>query len=420
MLNIKFLNNLEMKRIEKSIYILIMMCLISTVAFSNSFVRLDSLALAKTKRMIANGAASIETVSAYKKLLRTADKLLQIKNPTVINKTINPPTGNKHDYLSISRYWWPDIEKKDGLPWVRIDGKTNPDTQTDAVDRQRLGLMGKSVWKLSLAYYFTDNEKYSKKAIGMIDTWFINSETRMNPHLEFAQSVPGNPKRRTSGILDGRSIVMYVPDAIKILNISKHWSVNYQTETTKWLTDYLTWLTKSELGIKGSKQKNNHGSWYKFQVASLALYLDDTTLVKEMVTLAQLSLDSMLDSKGGQTHELARSRSYFYSCFNLQALTNIADIGDKVGMNMWEYESKDKKSLSLAIDYLTPIVNGEKWNHDTLKKIDFKGLIPIISKASKKVDSEEYMYLLSKILKLNAQKKQNDLLQEFWLFNSID
>ncbi|WP_400078735.1 alginate lyase family protein [Winogradskyella sp. R77965] len=400
---------------DKSTYIMIILCFVNTVGFSNSFVHLDSAALAKAKTMIFDGSASLETLTAYKKLIKKADKLLTNKNPSVIDKTILPPTGNKHDYLSISRYWWPDTKKKDGLPWVRFDGKTNPDTQTDAVDRKRLGFMGKSVRDLSLAYYFTNNEAYAQKAISMIDTWFINPETLMNPHLEFAQSVPGNPNKRRSGILDGRSIVMYVPDAIQLLSISKHWNTNYETKTTKWLSDYLTWLTQSDLGKKGSEQKNNHGSWYKYQVASLAYYLDNKPLVVKTVELAQQSLDDMLNDQGGQIHELERSRSFFYSCFNLQALVSIADLGDKVGIDMWQYKSENNKSLTLAINYLTPIINGEIWNHDTLKAIDLTDLIPILSKASQKRNSEDYRSLMSKILEETKQKKQNDKLLEFWL-----
>lgn len=97
-----------------------------------------------------------------------------------------------------------------------------------------------------------------------------------------------------------------------------------------------------------------------------------------MVISAQKSLDDMLDSEGGQTHELARSRSFFYSCFNLQTLVNIAVLGNKVGENMWHYTSENNKSLALAIDYLTPVVNCKKWNHKTLKSIDISELIPII------------------------------------------
>jgi hypothetical protein len=31
----------------------------------------------------------------------------------VVNKTILPPTGNIHDYYSLSPYWWPDCSKVD-------------------------------------------------------------------------------------------------------------------------------------------------------------------------------------------------------------------------------------------------------------------------------------------------------------------
>ena len=159
---------------KKIFYIILLVCVFNTKATTNPFILLDSNSLAKSKELIKNGTASKQTLVAYKKLIQNADKLLKIKNPTVIDKTILPPTGNKHDYLSLSRYWWPNPKTADGLPWVRRDGNTNPETQTDAIDRKRLGFMGASVWKLSLAYYFTNNEKYAQKAVSMIETWFLN------------------------------------------------------------------------------------------------------------------------------------------------------------------------------------------------------------------------------------------------------
>lgn len=403
-------------KVKKIIFLLFLVHILNSKASSKPFIGLDSINLAITKERILNATASKNTLIAYKKLISDANNLLLIQNPTVINKSIHPPSGNKQDYLSISRYWWPNGGTKNGMPWIRKDGITNPETQTDAVDRKRLGLMTKGVWKLSLAYYFTNNEKYANKAISMIEAWFVDPKTLMNPHLEFAQSVPGNPDKRPTGILDGRSLVMNIPDAINLLNTSKHWNITYQTKTTKWFSDYLNWLTTSDLGVKGAKQKNNHGSWYKYQVASLAYYLGDTVLVKKMLLLAEKSLDEMLDNNGGQIHELARSRSFFYSCFNLQALTNIAVIGDKIGVDFWGFESIDKKSLSLAINYLIPIVEGEKWTHNTLKPIDVSGLIPIISKMAIKYNSEKYKLLLSKII---TQSNTTKNIEEFYLLNNI-
>ncbi|WP_206285880.1 alginate lyase family protein [Yeosuana marina] len=409
-------NVLFMIKIEKTLFLILLMCFFNTNANTNPFIRLDSTSLATSKKMIQNGTASKQTFTAYQKLIKSANNLLKSKNPTVMDKTMLPPTGNKHDYMSISRYWWPNPQKENGLPWVRIDGKTNPETQTDTVDRKRLGFMGKGVWTLSLAYYFTNDEKYANKAISMIETWFLNPDTLMNPNLEYAQSVPGNPNKRPTGILDGRSIVMFIPDAINLLSVSNNWKDNHKAKMTQWFTDYLNWLTESDLGIKGSLQKNNHGSWYKFQVASLALYLGNKPLARNMVELAEKSLDEMLNNEGGQIHELARSRSFFYSCFNLQALISIAVLGDKVGIDMWQYESENKKSLSLAIQYLTPVVKGKEWNHSTLKPIDLSYLLPIIWQISKKHNSQEYKKLLGKIIE---ESPQNDNMLEFWLLNTI-
>jgi hypothetical protein len=380
--------------------------LISAKGFSVSNTQLDTIVLAHVKQKLHNGTASEHTISAYKALLSTADKLLLIKNPTVMDKTIVPPTGNKHDYLSISRYWWPNPEVPNGLPWIRKDGETNPDTQTDAVDRKRLGTMTSSVKSLSLAYYFSDDERYAEKAAGMLKTWFLDEATHMNPHLKFAQSVPGNSKGRSSGILDGKSIAAVVPDALVILSKSKHWNDNDTLKINTWLSDYLTWLTESDLGKTENNQNNNHASWYKYQVAALAIYLGNLSLAKEMVELSQQSLETQLDFDGKQTHEIARTRSFFYSCYNLDALTHIAMIGDKVGMDMWQYKTKDQKSLMLAIKYLAPVINGEAWPYTDIHGIDLSDLVAALARMSSYAPSSDISSLLSKTITILVEKEQ--------------
>jgi hypothetical protein len=53
------------------------------------------------------------------------------------------------------------------------------------------------------------------------------------------------------------------------------------------------------LGKKGSELENNHGSWYRFQVAGLALFLGDESLVRKVVEKVQESLEHQLDVDGG-------------------------------------------------------------------------------------------------------------------------
>jgi hypothetical protein len=397
---------------------------LSSKEFSISKIQLDSIVLAKVKHKLLDGSASQRTQNAYKALITTATKLLSLNNPTVMDKTIVPPSGNKHDYLSISRYWWPNPEVSNGLPWIRIDGETNPDTQTDAVDRKRLGTMTRGVKSLSLAYYFSEDECYAKKAVDMLKTWFLDDATRMNPHLEYAQSVPGYSKGRSSGVIDGQSIAAVVPDAVVILSNSVHWTQKDTKRINQWLTDYVTWLTESNFGKKENNQNNNHASWYKYQVASLALYLGNDTLAKEMVALAQESLENQLDATGQQTHEIARTRSFFYSCYNLNALTSIAMVGDKLGMDMWHYKTKDHKSLTLAINYLAPVIKGEVWPYTDIHGTDVTDLLTALARMSLYAASNEMSSLLFKTIAILVEKEQttgkkNEDLQALSLTSSL-
>ncbi len=386
---------------------------------AQKLIQLDKDEIAKVKKKLKDGSASQETQKAYRSLISTADRLLEIDNPTVINKTINPPTNDKHDYLSISRYWWPNPNTEDGKPWIRKDGETNPDTQEDAVDRKRLGKMCKAVRDLSRAYYFSESEYYAKKGASMIRTWFLDTETRMNPNLEFGQSVPGIDKGRRSGILDGRMIPSYVLDAITLFSGSQHWTKKDNDAMNLWLNEYLVWLTQSDLGKKGAKQENNHGSWYIFQVTALAWYTDQKPLITKMVELIKENFDHQFDDKGRQLHELKRTRSFFYSCFNLDALTQAMAIADKAGIDIWQYTSEGGKSLKLAIDYLVPVTKGVQWEHPT-KGVDVSYLVPILERVSSKIRDKEYKKIVKSVLteiqgNEKPTKNERTLFKEFSL-----
>lgn len=388
------------------------------------FILYDSVQLDEVKRNLKSGSTSACAQSAYQMLLSQADNLLEIENPTVVDKTIDPPSRDKHDYLSISRYWWPDPEKENGLPWIRKDGLTNPDTQTDAVDRNRLGLMTTGVKYLSLAYYFTEDEQYAQKAISMLNTWFLEVETRMNPHLEYSQSVPGNPKGRRSGILDGRLIALTIPDAITILRRSSHWTPLLENGMKEWFTNYLDWLTESDLGREGAKQVNNHGSWYRLHVAVVSLFVGQQSIAEKMIYQARESLEYQLEDDGRQLHEIERTRSFFYSCFNLEPLIMLAQIGDRLGIDLWRYKSTSGKSLPLALDYLTQVIDGNEWPHPSKEDNKIMHLIPILHDFHAYFKDENYERLLEKaMIQLSAQdvsvSEKSDLF-EHCLLDGID
>ena len=403
-----------------------LLCVFSVVNFTvmaqKPLIQYDLGKLTELKMSLIEKTASVETQKEYRSLLKKADKTLLKENPTVINKTIQTPSKSKNDYLSISRYWWPKKGNK-RAPWVRKDGKTNPDTQTDAVDRKRLSRMIRYVETLSLAYFFSGKEEYAQKGISVLNTWFIESKTKMNPHLQYSQSVPGNPKSRRSGILDGRGIPLKVLDAITLLSKSKYWTEEEKLGINKWLIEYTIWLVYSKTGIAGSKQENNHGSWYNTQMAALGYYTGDIAIVKNAVEKTKNLLIHQLNTDGSQSHELKRTRSYFYSCFNLDAITRTAIIAEKAGVPFWNFKTDEGKGIAKAIEFLIPAANGEKWNYKTTSKgLEEVHLVPILKRVSGKLDSANfdstYKVLVEKIIsKSSKSSKEKKVLKDMNFLN---
>ncbi|TVP98201.1 MAG: glycosyl hydrolase family 88, partial [Balneolaceae bacterium] len=97
----------------------------------------------------------------------------------VTDKTQLPPSGDNHDYMSIARYLWPDASGAYTIN--RGDGITNPEIYN--YDRPRLADISSAIYTLSLAWYFSNNEEYARKASELIHGWFLDETTRMNPNM---------------------------------------------------------------------------------------------------------------------------------------------------------------------------------------------------------------------------------------------
>src|ERR1039458_4379832 len=78
-------------------------------------------------------------------LVQQADRELKTGPLSVMHKKLTPSSGDKHDYMSVGPYWWPDPSKPDGLPYIRRDGVINPDRNNAATDSEELHKMFGSV-----------------------------------------------------------------------------------------------------------------------------------------------------------------------------------------------------------------------------------------------------------------------------------
>nr|WP_240629319.1 alginate lyase family protein [Pantoea rodasii] len=383
-------------------------------------------AMQQTRAALESHQAAPQTVQAWQQLKQAADRALKQPNPSVIQKGILPPSGSRHDYLSLSAYWWPDPEKADGLPWVRRDGEVNPASKNNQSDGVRLARFTADVQALTLAWYFSGEARYATKAQSMIRTWFIDPATRMNPNLNFAQGVPGRAQGRHTGVLDGRYFSTRVVDALRLLQDSPGWRQQDQVALQAWFSDYLDWLQNNTLAQGERDAPNNHGSWYAAQVAGITWYLHQPAVIKQMTALAQNKIDGQIRADGTQPLELARTRSFHYSYFNLQALTSVAQLAQRSGAgDLWHYQQQGGSLLS-ALDYMAPFSDDDKrWPWKNRDRISVR-LIPLLSLADSSLNSGRYQRWIERatetqsafnISAAEARGAEREALRDMWLLS---
>jgi hypothetical protein len=336
-------------------------------------------------------------MSAYSKLIADADSAMKAPLVSVTQKsTLLPPGNNKHDYFSLSPYWWPDPSKKDGLPYIRRDGETNPESKRD-LDQPRVAAMGAHVQALALAYYFTGDEKYAGGAAKQLRAWFLDSATKMNPHLRYSQLVRGNPEERGSGIIDTRWFIE-ATQAAGLIDGSKSWTAKDKAALQSWFKQYLDWLLTSPNGTHEREAKNNHGSWYAAQTASYALFIGDTALARKIAEGAKERIGWQIAPDGSQPIEMERTRSMHYSGFNIEALSRLAEVGRQVGVDLWNYQSPKGGSLRRAIDHVAKYLGTtEKWPGQQIDPIDLDLFVIHLRRAEVRYHDPIYSSALARL-----------------------
>jgi len=235
---------------------------------------LDAGSLQSARGRIRTGDGSLEPALA--RLRQEAQAALKAGPFSVVNKDTTPPSGDRHDYMSQAPYWWPNPDTPDGLPYVRRDGERNPEIYkiTDHRDMDRLI---EAVETLALAYWFTGDEVSAAKAADLLRVWFLDPGTRMNPHLEYSQAIPGLNTGRGIGLIETSGLVRVV-DAVGLLAGSKAWGPHDQQGLQAWFGRFLEWMQDSPKGREEAAARNNHGTYYDLQVASFALFVGKTDL----------------------------------------------------------------------------------------------------------------------------------------------
>jgi hypothetical protein len=322
-------------------------------------------------------------VRSVQGLIKLVESSMDEEVGSVVEKRLIGGIKDIHNYVSMGPYWWPDPKKEDGLPYIRKDGQTNPEVR-DISDKTYLNRLSTTIELLGLAYFYTEDEKYSSEAIRRLKVWFVNSETKMNPNLDNGQFIPGRHDGRPEGIIDTRVLVPIL-NGIQLIKKSPSWDQEIDNEINKWFSDFLDWLLYSPIGKSASNLKNNIGTAYQLQVVGIGVFLGNKGIVLNSYKnkIPQL-LDQQFDTNGVQLLELKRADSWSYSIMNLSYWFSLAQMFENSNLDLWNFETSNRRSLRSTFDWmLTYAMNEKKWEYPQRRNVDYNGSFSRLYQMSK-------------------------------------
>jgi hypothetical protein len=83
---------------------------------------------------------------------------------------------------------------------------------------------------------------------------------------------------------------------------------------------------------------------------------------------------------------------------NLRGLMNLALLGERAGVDLWHFETRDGRSLRKALDYLAPFaLENVKWPHQQIGGWSPDGLHPLLRIAAVKMPGPHDAERLAKL-----------------------
>ena len=265
-----------------------------------------------------------------------------------------------HDFYSEGDYWWPDPENPDG-PYIRKDGLSNPDNFKE--QRRAMIRMNRIVGAMTSAYMLTGEQKYADKAMEHLKAWFVDSTTRMNPDLQYAQAILGRFTGRGIGIIDALHLVEVARSAY-ILQNNKFVSQEDIDSIKIWFSDLLYWLNNHEYGKAEKIHPNNHGTCWSLQAAAYAqLTGNDSVVAFCLNRYKNVLLPDQMDTDGSFPLEMGRTKPYGYSLFNMDAMSLLVQIlSETASSDLWRFELADGRSIKKGAEFLYPyVIDKSSW-----------------------------------------------------------
>ena len=224
--------------------------------------------------------------------------------------------------------------------------------------------MNRIVGAMASAYLLTGEDLYVSRALEHLESWFINPETRMNPHMRYAQAISGRVSGRGIGIIDGLHLAE-VARAVYVMQDSPAIPPGDLEALKAWFGEFLTWISTHPYGKEEMIHPNNHGTCWALQAAAYAqLTGNEQALDFCRRRFTEVLLPSQMGPDGSFPLELKRTKAYGYSLFNLDAMSLLVQILSEDSENLWEYQTNDGRSMKRGMEFMHPYIRDKaSWPH---------------------------------------------------------
>ncbi|MGH6615028.1 alginate lyase family protein [Sphingomonas sp.] len=329
--------------------------------------------LALTGRAIAAPAPLDLAAIERARVMRSGSTFLTRAPRTITAISAPRSPGTRHDYYSEGDYWWPDPANPNG-PYIRRDGFSNPakfDGHRDALIR-----FGVEMPALAAAWSLSKDARYAHHAVAHLMAWFVDPATRMTPNLAHAQAIIGINTGRAIGIIDTLQIVEVARAAELLGRTDAPGYAAIRAGVEGWFRAYLSWLTTSAAGREERDQTNNHGTCWLLQAAAFASLVGDRAVLDDArARLTGTIIPHQIAPDGSQPLELARTKPYSYSLFNLDVLAGACRLLARDN-DLWHFATADGRGIGKAIAFMAPFIRDKRtWPH--AKDVEYFDDLPV-------------------------------------------
>lgn len=289
---------------------------------------------------------------SYKNYVHKADSIIGNKPVAVTDKTICF-SGDKHNFESLSPYWWPDPKNPDG-PYIARDGEFNPEYKK--YDEPRLAALRINLTFCSKAFFLTGDLRYYDFICLQLDTWFINPETRMTPNFEYCQFIPGrnNGRGNPQGMAETYNF-NDILESIRLVNAVKSIGKGRMKALQSWFREFAHWMQTSDYGLQTQDFKNGQLLTFDTTLYNIFIFTGQKSARKAIFkAFPQKRVAKLIKDDGKMPESLRRTKGFFYSVSSLQRFVDFATLAKADGKHL---PKESLARIQLAFDYLAPFTN---------------------------------------------------------------